>query len=116
MFINVFCLQLKERTFQQIEEVNKRFTAVHDTLLIKAKSPGATDSKVRNTQRQSCNKVKLIKKRKLFCKLSLSKLWSKKNFEELNGSQPVRNHEILAAQHLSLFEKSLFFLLSNGKS
>jgi len=94
--MSFFCLQLKERTLQQIEEVNKRFTAVHDTLLIKAKSPDATDSKVRKTQQQSSDKVKMIKKSKFFCELPLSRLWGKKN----------HNHEILVAQHLSLFEKS----------
>jgi len=55
--MSFFCLQLKERTLQQIEEVNKRFTAVHDTLLIKAKSPDVTDSKIRKTQQQSCDKI-----------------------------------------------------------
>ena len=59
-----FCLQLKERTFQQIEEVNKSFTAVHDTLLIKDKSPGMNNSKDRTTEQQSRDKVKIMAKKK----------------------------------------------------
>lgn len=55
--------------FQQIEEINKSFTAVHNTLLIEAKSPGVTDSKVKMTEQQSCDEVKIMKKRKLFCEL-----------------------------------------------
>ncbi|XP_020609743.1 uncharacterized protein LOC110048297 [Orbicella faveolata] len=49
--------KLKEKTFQQIEEINKSFTAVHNTLLIEAKSPGVTDSKVKMTEQQSCDKI-----------------------------------------------------------
>lgn len=68
--------KLKERTFQQIEEVNKSFTAVHDTLLIKDKSPGVNNSKDRTTQQQSrdkTNKEKLIPSNKDVTQEELSK-------------------------------------------
>lgn len=71
MFVDIlssvhYSVQLKERTFQQIEEVNKSFMAVHNTLLIKTKSPHVTDSKVRTTEQQSCDKVIIVKKESSF--------------------------------------------------
>ena len=57
MFIS--SMQLKERTIQQIEEVNKNFTAVYDTLLIKNKSQGTSDSKVTATERHTFIKVNI---------------------------------------------------------
>lgn len=49
--------QLKEKTFQQIEEVNKSFTAVHDILSVKTKSQGVPDSKSMSTKMQARVKV-----------------------------------------------------------
>ncbi|KAL9975142.1 hypothetical protein ACROYT_G012264 [Oculina patagonica] len=67
--------KLKERTFQQIEEVNKTFTAVHDTLLVR-KSQDTPDSKVTGTEKQACikvNKEKLIPSNKDVTQEELSK-------------------------------------------
>lgn len=56
-------MQLKERTFQQIEEVNKNFTAIHDTLIIRDKSQGTPDSEVTRTEKQACVKVNIFFKK-----------------------------------------------------